>query len=76
MVSNIDWGEFKLFRQASMKEQDNFMMLIDFLKSYYNLFSVYDIFDTLFNDETAKMMLDKRDIKSAEELEPYLFKAV
>ncbi|WP_373073321.1 hypothetical protein [Sulfurimonas sp.] len=76
MVKNIDWGEFKAFRATNLKEQDNFMTLLDFLKSYYNLFSVYDIFDTLNNDETSKMMLDKRNITTAEELEPYLFKAI
>ena len=76
MVRNIDWGEFKSYRASSTKEQDNFMMLIDFLKSYYNMFSVYDIYDTLAADDTAKMMLDKRNICSADELEPYLFKVV
>ena len=59
MVKNIDWTEFKLFRATNIKDQDNFMTLIDFLKSYYNMFSVLDIYETLKNDETAKMMLDK-----------------
>lgn len=74
MVKNIDWDEFKRFRASSVKEQDNFMMLLDFLKSYYNLFSVYDIYDTLAYDETAKMMLDKRNISDVGELETFLFK--
>jgi len=76
MVTNIDWSEFKAFRQASAKEQDNFMMLLDFLKSYYNMFSAFDIYDTMRNDETARMMLDKRSISDAEGLESYLFKVV
>ncbi|WP_241856092.1 hypothetical protein [Sulfurimonas lithotrophica] len=76
MVRNIDWGEFKSYRASSTKEQDNFLMMLDFLKSYYNLYSVFDIYDTLAGDETTKMMLDKRDITSPEGLESYLFKAV
>lgn len=76
MVKNIDWDEFKEFRATSTKDQDNFMMMLDFLKSYYNLFSVFDIYDTLVNDDTTKMMLDKREITAPEGLESYLFKAV
>ena len=76
MVSNIDWDEFKAFRASSTKDQDNFLMMLDFLKSYYNLFNVFDIYDTLANDETTKMMLDKREISAPDGLEPYLFKAV
>ena len=73
MVKNIDWGEFKAFRAGSTKEQDNFMTLLDFLKSYYNMFSVDDIYETLKNDETSKMMLEKRDITDAKGIEKYLF---
>jgi len=76
MVRNIDWSEFKAFRTTSTKEQDNFMMLIDFLKSYYNMFSALDIYDTLKNDDTAIMMLEKRNITDAEGIENYLFKAI
>jgi hypothetical protein len=50
--------------------------MLDFLKSYYNLFSVYDIYNTLVNDETTKMMLEKRDIVDIESLEKFLFKKV
>jgi hypothetical protein len=76
MVENIDWDEFKEFRLTSTKNQDNFLMMLDFLKSYYNLFSVYDIYNTLVNDETTKMMLEKRDIVDIESLEKFLFKKV
>ncbi len=76
MVENIDWAAFKEFRQNTIKDKDNFMMLIDFLKSYYNLFSVQEIYDTLVNDETAKMMLEKRELNSLESFETFLFKAV
>ena len=71
---NIDWKEFKEYRAHSQKKEDNFSILLDFLKSYYNMFSIIEIYDTLKYDETAKMMLDKRDIIDAEGLEKYLFK--
>lgn len=73
MVKNIDWGEFKSFRISSTKEQDNFMTLLDFLKSYYKMFNIQDIYDTLKNDETSKLMLEKRNIIDAEGIEKYLF---
>ncbi len=73
---NIDWKEFKEYRTHSQKKDDNFVLLLNFLKSYYNMFSVTEIYETLKNDDTAKMMLDKRDIIDAEGLERYLFKAI
>lgn len=74
MVRNIDWSEFKAFRATSTKDQDNFMAMLDFLKSYYKMFSVLDIYNTLKNDETSNMMLEKRNITDAEGIERYLFK--
>jgi len=72
----IDWGEFKEFRASSMKKDDNFSTMIDFLKSYYNMFSAQEIYDTLKYDETSNMMLEKRNITNAEGIEDYLFKVV
>ena len=73
---NIDWKEFKEFRAHSVKKDDNFATLLDFLKSYYNMFSAIEMYETLKYDDTAKMMLDKRDITDAEDLENYLFKVI
>ncbi len=70
---NINWDEFKVFKQDSHKD-DNFTILLDFIKSYYNMMSPMDIYDTLAYDDTGKMMLKKRDIVDAESLETYLFK--
>ena len=61
---NIDWAEFKEFRKHSHRE-NNFDMLIDFVKSYYNMIGALDIYDTIRMDDTGKMMLDKRNIKTA-----------
>jgi hypothetical protein len=76
MVEEIDWDEFKEFRCTSTKKQDNFMMMLDFLKNYYKLFNVFDIYDTLTNDDTTKMMLNKREIVNLSDFESYLYKAV
>ena len=68
----INWKEFKEYKQYAMKE-NNFEILLDFMKSYYNMTSPLDMYDTLNADYTAKMMLDKRNIDSAEDLETFLF---
>ncbi|MDX1295564.1 MAG: hypothetical protein R3302_04820 [Sulfurimonadaceae bacterium] len=72
----INWDQYKEYK--SMRENphgyDNFMMLLEFMRSFYNMHSVYDIYDTLYNDELARMMLEKRDISEPEQLEDYLFK--
>ena len=69
----INWDEYKEFKKYTHRE-DNFLILLDFIKSYYNMSSAFDIFDVLQNDETAQLMLAKRKIKDAEGLEKYLFK--
>lgn len=69
----INWKEFKEYKQHSTKN-DNFEILLDFIKSYYNMTSPVDIYDTLHNDDTAQMMLDKRGIVDAEGIEKFLFK--
>jgi hypothetical protein len=68
----INWKEFKEYKQHAMKE-NNFDILLDFMKSYYNMTSPLDMYDTLNADSTAKLMLDKRNIDSAEDLETFLF---
>ena len=71
-MATINWAEFKEYKQHAIKE-NNFEILLDFIKSYYNMINPVDIYDTLNEDATAKMMLDKRDINSAEDLETFLF---
>lgn len=70
-VVNIDWDEYKEFKLYSIRN-DNFEVLLDFLKSYYNLTNPYDIFDSLKADGIGEMMLQKRDIGDAEALEQFL----
>ncbi len=71
---NINWDEYKEYKKHTHKEEDNFIILLNFMKSYYNMASPTDMYDTLVDDELAKMMLDKRDITDAEGLESFLFK--
>ena len=71
---NIDWDEFKEYKKHS-HSTDNFANTLGFLKSYYNVISPMNVYDTLANDDIGRMMLNKREIQSAEDLEPYLFKA-
>jgi len=68
----INWDEFKEFKQHSIKS-DNFGKLIDFLRSYYNLKTTLDLYETLSNDETGEMMLKKRNITNDESFTDYMF---
>jgi len=70
---NIDWDEYKEFKQYSVRD-DNFEVLLDFLKSYYNLSHSTEIFETLIEDDIAQMMLSKRQISDAQDLEEFLYK--
>jgi hypothetical protein len=70
----IDWNEFKNYKheQGTAGEKDNFMLLNDFIKSYYNVVNYFDAYDMLRHDELSAMMLEKRNITSAETLERFL----
>ena len=70
----INWDEFQVFKQHSNKKDDNFEVLLDFLKSYYNMTNPREMYDTMINDDIAPMMLEKRNINDAVGLENHLFK--
>lgn len=71
---DINWEEFKTFKAYSSKKGDNFEVLLDFLKSFYNMTSPKELFETMLNDDTAQLMLRKREFHSVEDLEKHLFK--
>jgi len=71
-VADINWNEYKEYKKYTTKN-DNFAILLDFIKSYYNRTNPFEIFEMLVNDETAKMMLDKRNITDPEKLENFMF---
>jgi hypothetical protein len=70
----IDWEEYKEFKNnfTTAKELDNFAILLYFLKGYYNVKNIDTMFEILIADELSKMMLDKRGLYCADELEHYL----
>jgi len=70
----INWEAYKDFKAHSNSKDDNFITLINFLKSYYRVNSPRDMFESLASDELAVMMLQKRGITTAAELESFLFK--
>jgi len=69
----IDWDEYKEHKQYSVRK-DNFEILLEFIKSFYNITNPTDIYNILSADDIASMMLEKRKIKDAEDLEHYLLK--
>ncbi len=69
----INWDEYKEYKKYSHSD-DNFEILLDFMKSYYNMISPVEVYETLVADGLGQMMLEKRSIDDAEGLEKYLFK--
>jgi hypothetical protein len=69
----INWDEYKEYKKYSVKK-DNFETLLAFMRSFYNMNSPTDMFDVFMEDDIASMMLEKRDIRDAEDLENFLFK--
>ncbi len=70
----IDWEEFKEYKNSVHLKGDNFDKLLHFLKSYYSVISTFDTYEILENDDLSRMMLEKRDINSPEDLEKYKLK--
>lgn len=72
----INWDEYKAYKASRMDSAklDNFQVLLEFIRSYYNINGAYEIFELLHEDGLSKMMLEKRNINKAEDLENYLFK--
>ncbi len=75
-MSRINWDEYKKYKyqREDLKELDNFEILLEFLRSFYNKSSSFEVFDMLDDDALGKMMLDKRNIKKPEQLEDYLYR--
>jgi hypothetical protein len=69
----INWDEYKEHKKYSVRK-DNFEILLEFMRSFYNMNSPTDMFDIFVEDDIASMMLEKRNIKDAEDLENFLFK--
>ena len=72
----ISWEEFKEYKSDIKIKKDNFRLLLDFIRSYYNMSNTFDIYNMLKNDELAGMMMKKRDIKEPMDIEKYLYKKI
>ena len=69
----INWDEFKEYKRHN-QNRENFDLLLTFLRSYYNMTSPIDIYQSLVDDAIGQMMLEKRDILTVESLEDYIYK--
>nr|WP_321266536.1 hypothetical protein [uncultured Sulfurimonas sp.] len=73
-MASFDWQEYKEFKKFNKKE-DKLQVAIDFIKSYYNMNNPLDIYMMLAEDDLGQMMLEKREITDAEDLENFMFKS-
>lgn len=70
-MAQIDWDEYKEFKQHSIKE-DKLAILTDFLKSYYNINNAGEMYNMIKNDDVGIMLLERKDIDNAESLESFI----
>jgi hypothetical protein len=75
-MAKINWDEYKTYKYERDDKDalDNFEILLEFLRSFYNKTSPFEVFDMLENDPLGKMMLDKREISKPDQLEAYLYR--
>ena len=71
-MASIDWTEYKEFKTHTTKE-DRLEILVDFIKSYYNVNNARDMFSMIHNDDIGQMLLERKDITDAEGLENFMF---
>ncbi len=75
MVIKIDWNEYKEFKRYSTKE-DKLAILVDFMRSYYNINSPFDMYEIFSNDDIAQLLLERKNIQEAQDLEGYIFRRI
>lgn len=73
VLIKIDWDEYKEHKKMSVRE-NKLEIVLEFLKSYYNMTNPSDIYETLKADEIGEMMLEKYNVNSDIALENILFK--
>lgn len=72
-MASIDWKEYKEFKTHTTKE-DRLEILVDFIKSYYNMNSPSDMFSMIQDDDIGQMLLERKDIIDAEGLESFMYR--
>ena len=70
----INWDEFKEYKVHN-PNRENFDLVISFMRSYYNMTSPMDMYDSLAVDGLGQMLLEKKDIRSVEDLEDYIYQS-
>ena len=75
-MAKINWDEYKKYKcqREDVENLDNFKIMLEFLRSFYNKTTSFEVFDILDADELGKMMLEKRGISKPEHLDEYLYR--
>lgn len=73
VLIKIDWDEYKEHKKLSVRTH-KLEMVIEFLKSYYNMNNPSDVYQTLRADDIGQMLLEKYKIKNDIDLEDILFR--
>jgi hypothetical protein len=74
-VLTFNWDEYKEFKKHT-SQTDKLKIAIDFMRSYYNISSPYEMFGMLKADELGEMLLNKREITSSDELENFMYQGL
>ena len=72
-MTEIDWNEFKEYKKYNVQD-DKLDMVVAFIKSYYNIQNAREIYNMLSVDDIGQMLIEKREIASAEGLESFMFR--
>jgi len=62
VLIRIDWDEYKEYKKTSVRE-NKLEVVLEFLKSYYNMTNPSDIYEILNADDIGQMMIEKYKIK-------------
>ena len=73
-MAKIDWDEYKEYKKHAVKE-NKLAIVVDFLKSYYNMSNPRDIYEMLAGDGIGEMLLERNEIENVESLESFMFKS-
>lgn len=74
-MGQINWNKFKYYKQEHPNPVglDNFQLLLEFIRGFYKIVNIDDIYEILADDDLSAQMLNKRGIRNAIELDNYLY---
>ena len=73
VLIRIDWDEYKEHKKMTVRE-NKLEIVLEFLKSYYNMTNPSDVYETLKADDIGQLLLGKYEINNDVDLENILFK--